>query len=175
MVGVSTVSNAQRIMQLRTQIAEQRRWMESCGATLAGYVRNYKSKDDPEHYGEGGEAIFAADNGFLQRLLAEYERLNGGILRCPNCRGTDLTFDWDAVITVNVKDGQLDHVTIGGVFGVLPDKLMCADCDEYADPSDMPADFARKATHDIDAQVSERDPDLSRHLNDGWDVLKGTQ
>lgn len=48
-------------------VIDQAIWIRDHGGNLAGYVERYGSKDDPEHYGDGGEAIYAAD-------LAEYER-----------------------------------------------------------------------------------------------------
>lgn len=60
-------------MRLKTKtpeqlLAEQILWMQKCGGNLAGYVAHYGSESDPEHYGNGGEAIYNAD-------YAEYERL----------------------------------------------------------------------------------------------------
>jgi hypothetical protein len=52
-------------------IIAQQRWIESHGRTLAGYVARYGSKNDPEHFGDGGEAIYAAD-------CAELAKLEGG-------------------------------------------------------------------------------------------------
>ena len=37
------------------------KWFEDHGGCLSGYVERYGSKDDPNHYGNGGEAIFKAD------------------------------------------------------------------------------------------------------------------
>lgn len=50
-------------------------------------------------------------------------------LACPNCSGTHLAFDFDAVVTVNVKDGELQGVSVGGALGDLPYQLLCRDCD----------------------------------------------
>lgn len=44
--------------------------MERCGGSREGYIANYGSKDDPRHSGDGGEAIFAADQRHLDKLLA---------------------------------------------------------------------------------------------------------
>lgn len=60
---------------LNQRIAEQRKWIDEHGGNLAGYVQRYGSKDAPDHYGDGGEAIYAADKGELDRLLA---RQRGG-------------------------------------------------------------------------------------------------
>lgn len=54
---------------IRAAIDAQAEWMNSHGWTLAGYVARYGSKDDPEHYGDGGEAIFAADSVALEKLI----------------------------------------------------------------------------------------------------------
>lgn len=55
---------------LAQQVSKQIQWMVEHGNTLAGYVTRYGSASDPEHYGEGGEAIYAADAAELQKLLA---------------------------------------------------------------------------------------------------------
>ena len=50
---------------LRKELDAQRQWIFEHGGTLAGYIVRYGSASDPEHYGNGGEAIYAAD---LERL-----------------------------------------------------------------------------------------------------------
>jgi hypothetical protein len=52
------------------EVRAQREWIEACGGDLAGYVATYGSKEAPEHSGDGGEAIYAADMAQLQRLQA---------------------------------------------------------------------------------------------------------
>jgi hypothetical protein len=54
--------------RLRLQISEQRQWIEDHGRTLSGYVARYGSASDPEHFGDGGEAIYTADTAELRRL-----------------------------------------------------------------------------------------------------------
>ena len=53
---------------LTREFESQRRWIEEHGGSLAGYVEHYGSKDDPKHYGDGGEAIYAADVAQLRAL-----------------------------------------------------------------------------------------------------------
>ena len=50
-------------------IEQQRKWIDDCGGTLAGYIKRYGSKDDPDKYGYGGEAIYNADMAELTRLI----------------------------------------------------------------------------------------------------------
>lgn len=50
-------------------IAAQHRWIDAQGYDLAGYVAHYGSVNDPQHHGNGGEAIYAADLARLVRLL----------------------------------------------------------------------------------------------------------
>lgn len=50
---------------------EERKWMEEHGETREAYILRYGSKNDPEHYGDGGEAIFAADKAALDKAEAE--------------------------------------------------------------------------------------------------------
>lgn len=54
----------------RMRFASQVRWIVEHGSTLEGYVARYGSREDPDHYGSGGEAIYAAD---LKALLMEAE------------------------------------------------------------------------------------------------------
>lgn len=56
---------------IQRKIDEQRKWIEDHGGDLAGYVERYGSADDPDHYGDGGEAIYAADRGALDALLRQ--------------------------------------------------------------------------------------------------------
>ena len=55
---------------LQQQINDQARWIDEHGGDLAGYVARYGSSGDPKHYGDGGEAIFAADYNALLDLVA---------------------------------------------------------------------------------------------------------
>jgi hypothetical protein len=46
---------------------EQKKWIADHGTTLAAYITRYGRAADPDHYGDGGEAIFAADMAQLDR------------------------------------------------------------------------------------------------------------
>jgi len=48
-------------------LRNEQQWMQEHGGTLAGYVERYGSKDEPGHYGEGGEAIYAADLAAVEK------------------------------------------------------------------------------------------------------------
>ncbi len=50
------------------RLEEQRRWIREHGGSESAYVLRYGSAADPVHYGDGGEAIFAADMGALVTL-----------------------------------------------------------------------------------------------------------
>jgi hypothetical protein len=63
-----------RLTTLAQRIAEQEQWIVEHGRTLAGYIARYGSANDPAHYGEGGEAIYAADRAALDALLAQQGR-----------------------------------------------------------------------------------------------------
>lgn len=52
----------------KRQIQHEKEWMESRGGDLNGYIKFYGSKNDPDHYGGGGEAIYAADLAVLNTL-----------------------------------------------------------------------------------------------------------
>jgi hypothetical protein len=55
-------------------IGDQERWIQEHGGSLAGYVERYGSKDDAKHFGDGGEAIYAADWVALQNLKERARR-----------------------------------------------------------------------------------------------------
>lgn len=59
-----------QIHKAEQHLASERAWVRDCGETLSGYIQNYGSKHDPDHYGDGGEAIFAADQAALKRAEA---------------------------------------------------------------------------------------------------------
>ena len=56
------------------RLQEQLQWIADHGGDEAGYVARYGSANDPEHYGDGGEAIWAADYAALQKIQAEFVR-----------------------------------------------------------------------------------------------------
>ena len=58
-------------------IAEQEEWIRDHGGDEAGYVKRYGSAVAPEHYGNGGEAIFRADGAHLERLKTDLSRVRG--------------------------------------------------------------------------------------------------
>jgi hypothetical protein len=51
---------------------DQLKWVADHGNDLAGYMARYGSKLDPDHYGNGGEAIYAADMAELRKCQAAY-------------------------------------------------------------------------------------------------------
>lgn len=59
----------------RAAVAEERRWIAEHGGNRAGYIARYGSARDPEHSGDGGEAIYAADVAALERAEARLRRL----------------------------------------------------------------------------------------------------
>lgn len=63
------------LLTIAQRIDEQKRWIEEHGGDLAGYIARYGSKDDPDHYGDGGEAIYAADKAALDELLGRRVRI----------------------------------------------------------------------------------------------------
>lgn len=64
-----------RIEFLRKEITSQQAWMKQCGGSLHGYVERYGSAGNPEHSGDGGEAIYAADFGQLKKLEGQLGEL----------------------------------------------------------------------------------------------------
>lgn len=62
-----------RRFQLEWQLAREYLWVARCGSTLEGYIEHYGSKDDPDHYGDGGELIYAADIAKINALREELD------------------------------------------------------------------------------------------------------
>lgn len=61
-----------QIDKARKEFEAHQRWLREHGHDVAGYVERYGSKDDPEHYGDGGEAIYAADRAAMKRAEEHY-------------------------------------------------------------------------------------------------------
>jgi hypothetical protein len=59
-----------KVAVLDVQIAEQEEWILEHGSDEAGYVKRYGSKYNENHFGNGGEAIYAADLAHLNALKA---------------------------------------------------------------------------------------------------------
>lgn len=57
--------------RLERRIADQRKWLREHGDTLTAYLIRYGSAADPDHYGDGGEAIYKADTDALAALIAQ--------------------------------------------------------------------------------------------------------
>lgn len=64
---------------LAREIQSQKIWIREHGGDLAGYVARYGSKD-AEHFGEGGEAIFAADAEQLAKLESQLASFGGHVV-----------------------------------------------------------------------------------------------
>jgi hypothetical protein len=62
-----------RLEWLVKQIEQQKAWIQECGGHLQGYIARYGAAADPDHYGNGGEAIYQADTNELKRLQAELD------------------------------------------------------------------------------------------------------
>jgi hypothetical protein len=54
--------------KIQQAIQEQINWIHAHGRDLNGYVDKYGKADDPNKYGNGGEAIYEADVAELERL-----------------------------------------------------------------------------------------------------------
>jgi hypothetical protein len=65
-----------------------------------------------------------------------------------------VTFDYDAVLSVAITDGVVQHVTLGGVLDMLPDRMLCAaGCAAYADPAECPRPVGQTVCELLDATV----------------------
>jgi hypothetical protein len=61
---------ADALTRAEHSVATQRAWLREHGGNLSGYIARYGSADDPGHYGDGGEAIYAADLAAVERAEA---------------------------------------------------------------------------------------------------------
>lgn len=75
-MGMGTQMRGEAIGRALAAVHEQSKWIEECGGSLPGYILRYGSKEDPEHYGDGGEAIWAADYAELQKREARVRELD---------------------------------------------------------------------------------------------------
>jgi hypothetical protein len=78
LVDRATISPLQRrIERFRREVELQEQWMKDCGGDLHGYIRSYGSYSDPNHFGDGGEAIYAADYSTLETLRRQLAHMTG--------------------------------------------------------------------------------------------------
>lgn len=80
LTGPGAARRLLRRQELRHRIAAQQKWIEEHGDSRAGYIARYGSisqRGDGIHnvYGDGGEAIYAADWGELDKLQRELREL----------------------------------------------------------------------------------------------------
>jgi hypothetical protein len=61
--------------KLETNIALQEQWIADHGENLLGYIERYGSANDATKYGDGGEAIYAADIATLNKLREQLRSL----------------------------------------------------------------------------------------------------
>lgn len=64
-----------KVAWLEKEIVDQKKWIAEHGGDLVGYVRHYGSKNDADHFGDGGEAIYAADMNHLTAMETRYQKL----------------------------------------------------------------------------------------------------
>lgn len=69
-----TLQEARKIAQWSKILNDQKKWIQLHGGTLAAYIERYGSKRDPEHFGDGGEAIYKADTDALARYQAKFDK-----------------------------------------------------------------------------------------------------
>lgn len=90
-------------------------------------------------------------------------------IACPACGSTDLAFDYDAAVTINVVDGQLESVNIGGVIDVSPDQLFCRGCDKVIRPlTEQNMDLSEHASDVISGLLADADRQLLDDLSGGF-------
>lgn len=70
-------TDAQHLANLRMRIADQEEWIMRCGGTRERYIEHYGYKGHPDCVGDGGEAVWKADQAQLVLLIREYYTLTG--------------------------------------------------------------------------------------------------
>lgn len=63
-----------KLETLERRLQAERDWIVRHGGSLHGYILRYGSKHDAEHFGDGGEAIYAADMAALAAIEADVGR-----------------------------------------------------------------------------------------------------
>ena len=104
---------------LERELASQRVWVREHGGDLAGYVVRYGSKDDPDHYGDGGEAIFEADSTHLRDLEAQVRKL-GPARTGPKVNALDLMLHYNEIVSEAIEAKKADLTNAGDPHGVVP-------------------------------------------------------
>jgi hypothetical protein len=64
----------QKLEEWSKILDDQKKWIGEHGGDLAGYVTRYGSRDEREHFGEGGEAIYDHDMETLLKYREEFYR-----------------------------------------------------------------------------------------------------
>lgn len=65
-----TTTTGKKTAAAARRLATERKWFEDHGGTLSAYVARYGAAADPDRYGDGGEAIYAADLAAVKRCEA---------------------------------------------------------------------------------------------------------
>ncbi len=95
-------------------------------------------------------------------------------MECPNCGSTEFVFDWSAVISIRVREGEtIEGVVVGGVLGGNPDYFICYECGKEIALD--PKIEMHKALIDGIFKLAEDQLDngLTWRLNDGYDLMEG--
>jgi hypothetical protein len=105
---------------LERELESQRVWVREHGGDLAGYVLRYGSKDDPEHYGDGGEAIFAADSAHLRDLEEKVASLGPARARGAKVNALDLMLHFNEIVSEAIEAKKAVITAAYDPHGVLP-------------------------------------------------------
>ena len=82
-----------KISVMYSALVRQYKWFDDRGGCKAAYVERYGSVDDPDHYGDGGEAIYEADVAALRQAHCAYMKASGAYNR--GVKGSDAQRDRD--------------------------------------------------------------------------------
>lgn len=108
------------------------------------------------------------------RIDAELRRFKKDPTECQECGTRDLAYDYEAVVTINLKDGEPDRVVLGGVLGSDPRNVLCAEGHEqllsYPDDDGVLVSAVEDGLLEkLSTVLDDLLPDgLNHSLNNGW-------
>jgi hypothetical protein len=120
----------QRRTFLQKEVQSQKQWIVMCGGDLAGYIAHYGAKDDPDKYGDGGEAIYAADYGHLVTLEKQLLDCEEGLKekRSYHAHSGAVSKAINDLRTCNAEYGtEAGHSEADGILCDLIEKLLDGD------------------------------------------------
>ncbi len=47
---------------------------------------------------------------------------------CPKCLSPNIAYDWETLVSLQIKDGKPQWVNLGGCTDTIPLQVFCSDC-----------------------------------------------